>query len=382
MSAHPLAQPACESGFTHPLEIIPVFRRWRRGHLRDILYTLIWNTIITVILTGFAVVFDARTPVLEALGVNFVFAQCVGLIIHGLFVVGDRIFPGIHEKRLPIRFVYYTTLPILGVLAGYWLGAAILGYSDFLRWVFTPRGLASIAFLSIVISTILLMIFIQRERAARAETAVAQQQARTAAAEREVTIARLKLLEAQVEPHFLYNTLAHVVSLIDADPTAARRMTERLIELLRATAAAPDGTGTLAEQLRWLRAYLEILQVRMGERLAWRIDVPPELLALRVPPMVLQPVVENAVKHGLEPKIDGGRLDITARREADGVHLVVRDTGLGFRETAAPDNDSLGLTNLRARLTAWYGQAARVIIEDNPPAGAAVSIVLPATAAT
>jgi sensor histidine kinase YesM len=381
MSAIRSARPACDPAeFSHPLEIFPVFRRWRGGHLRNLIYTLVWNTLIAVIITGFALLFDSRTSIVEIFVVNFVFAQCMGLIIHGLFMIGDRVFPGIHKKRLPIRFVYYATLPIIGVILGYGIGAAILGYNDFFRWVFTARGLGSIAFVSIVISSILLTIFIQRERAARAEAAVAQEKARAAAAEREVTTARLKLLEAQVEPHFLYNTLAHVVSLIDADPAAARRMTERLIELLRATAAAPDGTGTLAEQLRWLRAYLEILQVRMGGRLAWRIDVPPDLLPLRVPPMVLQPIVENAVKHGLEPKIEGGRLEITARREADGVRLVVRDTGLGFRTSVPQDSDSLGLANLRARLTAWYGQAARVLIEDNAPAGACVSIVLPAAA--
>jgi sensor histidine kinase YesM len=232
-----------------------------------------------------------------------------------------------------------------------------------------------------VISAILFAIILHRERATRAETTTALERARLAEAQREIVTGRLKLLEAQVEPHFLYNTLAHVVSLIDTEPGAARRMIEKLIELLRATAAAPGGDGTLGHQLQWLRAYLEILQLRMGGRLAWRIDVPPELLSLRVPPMLLQPVVENAVKHGLEPKIEGGRLDITARREADGVRLVVRDTGPGFRETAPQGNDSLGLANLRARLAAWYGHAARVVIEDNVPAGAAVSIVLPATAA-
>ena len=118
----------------------------------------------------------------------------------------------------------------------------------------------------------------------------------------------------------------------------------------------------------------------MGRRLDWRIDVPAELLPLVVPPMVLQPVVENAIKHGLEPKIEGGRLEISARRDGDGVRLTVRDSGLGFKATQPAGTDSLGLANLRARLAAWYGGGARVEIEDNAPAGACVSVLLPAPA--
>jgi sensor histidine kinase YesM len=264
------------------------------------------------------------------------------------------------------------------VFIGYWMGAEILGFGDFRRWVFSLRGAAVVVFLSLIVTAILLMIFLQRERAARAEVAFALQQARVTAAQRETETARLKLLEAQVEPHFLYNTLAHVVSLIDAEPVNARHMIERLIELLRATASAPDSAGTLAAQLRWLRAYLEILQLRMGGRLAWRIDVPADLLELPVAPMVLQPLVENAIKHGLEPKIEGGEVEIAARREGAGVRLTVRDSGLGFRATKRPGDESLGLANLRARLTAWYGDRARVIIEDNAPSGACVSVLLPA----
>jgi sensor histidine kinase YesM len=279
---------------------------------------------------------------------------------------------------MAVRFAYYTTLPLIGVIGGYPIAAQLLGWTDFLSWLLTGRALLSMALLSVLISAILLAIFLQRERAARAETAVALEQARAAAAERETETARLKLLEAQVEPHFLYNTLAHVVSLIDREPATARHMIERLIELLRATASSPANAGTLAEQLRWLRAYLDLLQLRMGARLAWRIDVPSDLLGLPVAPMLLQPLVENAIKHGLEPKIEGGELVIAARREADGVRLTVRDSGLGFRATRRAGQESLGLANLRARLAAWYGDRARVVIEDNAPSGACVSVLLPA----
>jgi len=288
------------------------------------------------------------------------------------------VFPRMHTRSMTVRFAYYTALPLVGVLGGYPIAAQLLGWTDFLSWLLTGRALLSMALLSVLISAILLAIFLQRERAARAETAVALEQARAAAAERETETARLKLLEAQVEPHFLFNTLAHVVSLIDGEPATARHMIERLIDLLRATASSPANAGTLDEQLRWLRAYLDLLQLRMGARLAWRIDVPSDLLGLAVAPMVLQPLVENAIKHGLEPKIEGGALEIAARREGDGVRLTVRDSGLGFRATRPAGQESLGLANLRARLAAWYGDRARVVIEDNAPSGACVSVLLPA----
>ncbi len=143
----------------------------------------------------------------------------------------------------------------------------------------------------------------------------AREEARANAAEKEATLARMQLLEAQVEPHFLYNTLAHVVSLVDTDPPVAKRMLHRLIELLRATAASAQATVTLGRELDLVRAYLDLIAMRMGPRLAWSIDVPEDLAMAEVPPMLLQPVVENAIKHGLEPKMEGGRVDVRARRE-------------------------------------------------------------------
>jgi sensor histidine kinase YesM len=164
-----------------------------------------------------------------------------------------------------------------------------------------------------LITGILLAVLIPRERAARAQLQIARRGA--AAAERETTEARMQLLEAQIEPHFLYNTMAHVVSLVDTDPATAKGMLERLIALLRSTANAGNAGGTLQAQIDHLRAYLEILALRMGPRLAWTIDVPSELAALPLPPMLLQPVVENAIKHGLETKVEGGEVALAARRD-------------------------------------------------------------------
>src|SRR5260221_7016 len=307
---------ACEPAKSwHPLELIPLFRRWPRSFLRDVIYTGIWNTLFAIAFTGLALVFDVRVPLSDLLRTNFVFAQCLGYPVYAAFVLGDRLLPSVHRRSLLIRTIYYAAVPTLGVLAGYVLGTYIIGLPEFRGWMTTARGIASVLALSLVITAILLMIFVPRERAARVEAAMALEQARLAASERETTEARMQLLEAQIEPHFLYNTIAHVVSLIDANPGTAKRMLERLIVLLRSTADASNGGGTLQGQVDPLRAYLDLLALRMGPRLAWTIDIPPDLARLPLPPMLLQPVVENAIKHGLEPKVDGGKVALTARRE-------------------------------------------------------------------
>ena len=363
---------------SHPLELIPFFRRWPQSVVRDLVYTVIWNTLFALFFALLAIAIDPETPLSAALRNSFVFAQCIGFMIYAGFLIGDRIVhKGIHQARMWVRAVYYAVIPILGVFPGYLLAFWILRWRNGYEWLFAPRSIISIVALSLVLTGLLLLIFVPRERAARAEATIAREQARVAAAEKETTTAQLKLLEAQVEPHFLYNTLANVVSLVDGEPALAKRMIERLIALLRATAAAATGSPTLGGQVELLRAYLEILELRMGARLRWRIDLPAELAGLRVPPMLLQPIVENAIKHGLEPTVDGGALTVTVRRDDRRLLLEVADTGRGIRATAPRDAPGLGLANLRARLAAQYGSAAHIEVSDNAPHGTRVALALP-----
>ena len=363
----------------HPLEIFPFFRRFHRTFARSLIYTAIWNLMIGSVFALFALVFDPpRSPTLVAFGrlawSIFVLSNCIGFLIHFELMIGGWLFPTIDRQGLAVRALYYTVGPIFGVLGGWWLGAQILSIP---AAVFTPSTMLSMAAISVVLSGVMLAIFIPRERAAQAQAAFQRERARVAAAEREAVLARLKLLEAQVEPHFLYNTLANAVSLVDGDPAAAKRMLERLIELLRAAAASGDTAVTLGRQAELVGAYLDILALRMGSRLTWSIDVPSELASLPIAPMLLQPLVENAVKHGLEPNVEGGRVDVAARRTGSTLELIVADTGLGFRTTRDTESTGLGLPNLQARLAALYGDAATLAIEDNPPSGARVTVRVP-----
>ena len=367
--------PAMAAMQRHPLEVFPWFRRWPQSLGRDLIYTFIFNLLFAAGFALFGLVFTGRIN-LARLPVNIVVAQCIGFSIHGLYIAADHLFAS-RRSGVVVRTVYYMGVPILGALLGYWLATIVLEQPQLRAQIFTVGGMLSIAAVACVIMLVLLAIFIPRERAARAQVQAVRDEARAVAAEREATLARMQLLVAQVEPHFLYNTLAHVVSLVDTEPPVAKRMLDRLIVLLRATASAAGGTSTLGAQAELLRAYLELIALRMGPRLAWAIDIPGELAGLPLPPMLLQPVVENAIKHGLEPKIEGGRVDVSARREGDRLLLVVTDSGLGVPAMRDPSSTGLGLPNLRARLAALYGNAAALTLADHAPTGTRVTIAIP-----
>jgi hypothetical protein len=203
-----------------------------------------------------------------------------------------------------------------------------------------------------------------------------QEATRQTATEKELSVARLSLLHAQVEPHFLYNTLASAQYLTRSDPARADEMLGNLITYLRHSLPRTEDTpSTLGEELERARAYLEILKIRMGPRLALQIDVPEPLLSLPFPTMMLQTLVENAIKHGLEQKPGGGTIWILARTDATGVSVTVADDGQGFTDQRG--GTGIGLRNLRERLQLAYGAAANFAIVANFPSGVAATIRVP-----
>jgi LytS/YehU family sensor histidine kinase len=178
-----------------------------------------------------------------------------------------------------------------------------------------------------------------------------------------------------VEPHFLFNTLASVQYLVETDPPQAAQMLGHLLEYLRA--ALPQlrsDSATLGQEVDLAQAYLSIMQMRMGPRLQIAIDVPVELRSHRFAPMLLMSLVENAIKHGLEPQAEGGEVRVEARRVGACINVSVTDTGHGLGETVG---QGVGLTNLRERLHALYGDQARFTLEENKPHGVRATIELP-----
>jgi signal transduction histidine kinase len=199
---------------------------------------------------------------------------------------------------------------------------------------------------------------------------------RQTATEKELTVARLSLLHAQVEPHFLYNTLASAQLLTRSDPARADQMLGNLITYLRhSLPRTDDAPSTLGEEVERARAYLEILKIRMGERLSVQIQVPASLEQVPMPPMMLQTLVENSIKHGLEPVVGGGTIWVLAREADDKVLVTVADDGRGFSEATA--GTGIGLKNLRERLRLAHGDAASFSIVSNFPKGVAATIAVP-----
>ena len=208
------------------------------------------------------------------------------------------------------------------------------------------------------------------------DTEVKQRRLNEVEREKREVEAHLRLLQAQIEPHFLFNTLANVSSLIEVDAAQARRLLDRLNDWLRvALARTRNESTTLDDELTLLENYLQILQMRFGSRLRWHVEVTEAVRAIKFPPMLLQPLVENAIRHGIEPKLGGGKLTISAKIEQGLLHLRVDDDGAGFNDNAS--GTGAGLENIRARLLVLYGSAAKLTLQTNEVGGVSSILELP-----
>jgi histidine kinase/histidine kinase/DNA gyrase B/HSP90-like ATPase len=195
--------------------------------------------------------------------------------------------------------------------------------------------------------------------------------------ERQALDARLHLLQAQVAPHFLFNTLANVQALVDAGSPHASALLRSLTAYLRA--AVPllhESAATIERELQLVRPYLELMQMRMPDRVQYAMNVDPSALKLRCPPTTLLTLVENAVRHGIDPSEDGGRIDVDVARQGERCVVRVTDTGTGFHQSAS--GLGTGLTALRERLHLIFGDAAHLRLTPNSPRGAVVEIDMPA----
>lgn len=228
-----------------------------------------------------------------------------------------------------------------------------------------------------IVTSIIAKVLLGSKRKAETRAQAASATAAEEGLKRQLAEAQLKMMQAQVEPHFLFNTLASVDYLIETDPARASTMQKNLIQYLRA--ALPQmrqGSTTLGKELALVRSYLEILKVRMEDRLQFAITVPQGLMSAQFPPMVMQSLVENSIKHALEPKPDGGSITVTADIANGNLRVTVADTGLGFG-AAGKSGTGVGLHNVRERLAALYGGRAKFTIEANSPSGTIATIEVP-----
>ncbi|CDG84794.1 sensor histidine kinase [Janthinobacterium agaricidamnosum] len=312
---------------------------------------------------------------------NLVISMCIGgiafLLIDGIRLAlwGDSIRPN-WGKFLALVAV---SVPLAqlggGALADWLLGDSYTG----MRSLSQPRTMGLMVF-TLMATGAAVLFFSSREKMIRLQAAAAEEKARAELVARQAMQAQLQLLQAQIEPHMLFNTLANLQGLIAYDTERAQLLLDHLIQYLRTTlTSSRAGSTTLGQEFSLMQAYLGLMAIRMGQRLTYTLQLPEALSQLQLPPMLLQPLVENAIQHGLEPKIDGGHIDVGARRDGAMLLLTVSDNGLGPDHPGQARGTQLGLSNIRERLLAMYGEQAQLSLRAGQPEGATALLTLPIT---
>ncbi len=310
---------------------------------------------------------------LRGYGVSILYSQCIGLISWlcidpGRFLVYPHLQGGWPEGwRGPAQMIAGCSIGFAGGLS---LADALAGHDHWAQLQTRPRAFFSTLAMSALLGAAVSMFYYLRGKQAR-------QSAQLAQAERDATLARLTLLQSQLEPHMLFNTLANLRALISLDPARAQAMLDRLVAFLRATLlASRSASHPLAQEFERLADYLALMAVRMGPRLRVECHLPPELAALPVPPLLLQPLVENAILHGLEPQVQGGLLRLSATRHGSDLWLEVYDSGKGL-QASGQAGSGFGLSQVRERLATLYGAQATLDLQNMPAGGTLARINLP-----
>ncbi|SFV07133.1 sensor histidine kinase [Pseudoduganella namucuonensis] len=341
--------------------------------MRDGVYVAVFNFICGLVVTY--LISDGTH-----LAQNMLISYCIGTVAF-LLIDGTRLALW-GESGRP-NWLTFAVLLAVAVPAAQYAGARLagwlLGYRlDKLYTLGSPNTTISLV-ITLLATGAATLFFANRDRILRAEAELALEKARTETVARQALQAQLQSLQAQIEPHMLFNTLANLQGLIAIDPPRAQEMLDLLIQYLRATLTSSRAeTNTLAQEFELMKAYLGLMRIRMGERLSYSFELPKELRNATVPPMLLQPLVENAIAHGLEPKVAGGHVAVSAQLRDGVLVLAVRDDGRGPDAGPGKKGTNLGLSNIRERLRAMYGERAALTLEAAAPEGAVARITLPA----
>jgi signal transduction histidine kinase len=323
----------------------------------------------------------------EAFLENLVFSVMIGAVAFVLLNGARLLF-----WDLPVwgwrQWVPFLALAVVAAPIAHFTGTSVAGVLLDIRTPtlseYPSRASASMILFTLGGTSIMTVLLRHRERLRRSEAEHAAARLRAEVQERQALQAQLRLMQAQIEPHMLFNTLANLQGLIALDPERAGEMLDQLIQYLRATLSVSRAEQTtLEEEFNAMRAYLGLMGVRMGERLTYRLELPPALRSARLPTMLLQPLVENAIVHGLEPKVDGGEIVIAAREDGGRLTLTVRDTGLGLGlgqphgRRSHGHSGGVGVATTRERLDGLYGPRATLDLAPAQPHGTLARLTLP-----
>jgi sensor histidine kinase YesM len=300
----------------------------------------------------------------------------VGLVILVAFTAAGNL----RQKLVP-RAGLQVAAVVLGALLATFVVYTISVWGDFSFFMQSEShqsGFVLIAGTSIFASVIVMVTYFKRERDAHMRAELLRLELERSTLEKQALNAQLRALQAQIEPHFLFNTLANVQELVEAGSPLAPKALKNLIGYLRA--ALPrfrDELSTLSQEAELSRAYLEVMAIRMGDRLRFSLEIAPDVASMSFLPMTLLTLVENAIKHGIDPAESGGEIAIRAAREGDQVRVSVADTGAGLAVTGRPsEGGGTGLRNLRERLSTQYGKNARLEMTENAPHGVVATIII------
>jgi signal transduction histidine kinase len=332
--------------------------------LQHLLPTVVLNTVIALGITVFGS---------EGFASNWVYSQCIGLLIGSFNHLGIRCWIRDWDTQWRRIALVVPVGSVLGFLAGVILADLLLGNHSMAYWTRDPRKAWGFLALSLVCGIVITHFFASRAQLARARESAE-------AARRQAAEAQLQLLQSQLEPHMLFNTLANLRVLISLDPARAQHMLDHLVGYLRATLDASRRTEhTLQQEFERLRDYLELMAVRMGPRLHYSLQLPADLAPQPVPPLLLQALVENCIQHGLEPQVEGGRVTVVARQEGDVLVLEVNDTGVGSaKDLNTPiEENHFGVAQVRERLRTRYGSAGALIFEAPHAGGTRARVQFP-----
>jgi len=302
--------------------------------------------------------------------INLIFSQCIGISIASLVCL---IALGYKEKE-PGLIVYAIAI-ILGVIIGISIASVIINTGKLSTGENERAFVLSSFIYSIMIGSVVVFYFSLIGKQQRITNQLNMEKLKQVEYERALNENNLKLLQAQIEPHFLFNTLSNVLSLIDSRPDDAKQMLEYFTRYLRASLSRTrDNKTTLGDEMEIVNAYLSIQKIRMGKRLNFKIEIAQSMNDIPFPPLLIQPLVENSVLHGLESEVEGGEISVTVSHDNNKLSISVADTGKG---AASLGGDGIGLNNIRERLTALFQHNADIKTIANEPKGLIVTLTIP-----
>ncbi len=326
----------------------------------------VFNTMIAVTLT----LFNSQMGISVIFWPMMIYSHSIGFSIFSIIhLLGLRHHS---SEKMALDMVIGIAL---GSVVGSLIGGSLTGTLDYLL-ANGMSGLGGNIMLGIIFGSAIGHFFFSTYKMTGARLELQQRENQQLSAEKELTETQLRLLQAQIEPHFLFNTLSNIHSLIETDPHRASSVLESFSDYLRASLRrSREDNMTLGDELTLIDAYMDIQQARMGERLSFKVDVAEDLLSMPCPPMLVQPLVENAMVHGIDPQVDGGSVELSAMVNDEGLRIAVIDTGVGLAGVTA--GNGLALENIRARLQALYGDTANLTINKVEPHGVEVVLFLP-----